>query len=76
MVLRPSIDLGKLAAEYEADLPGAFRFMTRGLGTRETASPDFLSLLMFQADYLKKLIEVGEQDAERRIAEIGALMSN
>jgi NTE family protein len=76
LVLRPSIDLGMLAAQYEADLPGAFRFMTRGLGTRETASPDFLSLLMFQADYLKKLIEVGEQDAERQVAEIGALMSD
>jgi NTE family protein len=76
LVLRPSVDLGRLAADYEAKLPGAFRFMTRGLGTRETASPDFLSLLMFQADYLKKLIEVGEQDAERQVAEIGALMSD
>ncbi len=76
LVLRPSIDLGKLAARYEANLPGAFRFLTRGLGTRETASPDFLSLLMFQADYLKNLIEVGEQDAERRVQEIGEFMSD
>jgi len=75
LVLRPSIDLGRLAADYEAKLPGAFRFMTRGLGTKETASPDFLSLLMFQADYMKKLIEIGEQDAERRVAEIGELMN-
>ena len=74
LVLRPSIDLGMLAAQHEADLPGAFRFLTRGLGTRETASPDFLSLLMFQADYLKKLIAVGERDAERRVEEIGELM--
>jgi NTE family protein len=75
LVLRPSVDLGILAARYEADLPGAFRFLTRGLGTRETASPDFLSLLMFQADYLERLIEIGEQDAERRVAEIGELMA-
>ena len=76
LVLRPSVDLGMLASQYEAKLPGAFRFMTRGLGTKETASPDFLSLLMFQGDYLRKLIEVGEQDAERQVAEIGELMSD
>ena len=74
-MLRPSVDLGMLAARYEAQLPKAFRFLTRGLGTRETASPDFLSLLMFQADYLERLIEIGEQDAERRVAEIGELMA-
>jgi NTE family protein len=76
LVLRPSIDLGILAAQYEASLPSAFRFMTRGLGTQETASPDLLSLLMFQADYLKRLIEIGEQDAHRQVAEIGELMND
>jgi NTE family protein len=76
LVLRPSVDLGILAAEHEVDLPGAFRFLTRGLGTRQTASPDFLSLLMFQADYMKRLIEIGEADAERQVAEIGELMTD
>ncbi len=74
LVLRPSMDLGILAARHEAELPSAFRFMTRGLGTHQTASPDFLSMLMFQADYLKTLIALGEQDAERQVAEIGELM--
>jgi NTE family protein len=64
IVLRPSRDLGKLANEYEAGLPGPFRFLTRGLGTRETRSNDLLSLLMFQPDYLTRLIELGEADAE------------
>ena len=64
LVLRPSEDLGALAAQYEIQLPKAFRFLTRGLGTRETKSPDFLSLLMFQPDYLRKLIAIGERDAE------------
>ena len=47
--------------------------MTRNLGTRETRSPDSLSLLMFQGDYMRRLIEVGERDAERRNDEIEAL---
>lgn len=70
MVFRPSKDLGSLAAEYEAQLPWLFRKLTRRLGTRETASPDFLSLLMFQPDYLQSLIALGEHDAEQRIDEI------
>jgi NTE family protein len=70
LVLRPSRDLGKLANEHEAELPGAFRFMTRGLGTRETRSNDLLSLVMFQPDYLARLIEIGERDAEARAGDI------
>jgi NTE family protein len=70
LVLRPSRDLGKLSSEYESLLPKPFRFLTRGLGTRQTASPDILSLLMFQENYLGRLIELGEADAEARGDEI------
>ncbi len=70
VVMRPSVDLGKLSAQFEPRLPGSFRFMTRNLGTRETESPDSLSLLMFQEDYVRRLIEVGERDAEERLDEI------
>jgi NTE family protein len=63
LVLRPSEDLGKLANHYEADLPKAFRFFTRGLGTKETRSNDMLSLVMFQTDYVRHLIELGQSDA-------------
>jgi NTE family protein len=70
LMLRPSIDLGQLANEYEPDLPRAFRFLTRGLGTRETRSNDMLSLVMFQSDYVRRLIELGEADAVARMADI------
>jgi NTE family protein len=74
LVLRPSRDLGKLANEYEADLPRAFRFLTRGLGTQEVRANDLLSLVMFQADYLSRLIELGEADAGARRDEIRAFL--
>jgi NTE family protein len=70
LMLRPSVDLGRLANAYEPDLPRAFRFLTRGLGTRETRSNDMLSLVMFQADYVKRLIELGEADAHARLEDI------
>ena len=70
LVLRPSEDLGRIANEHEAELPRAFRFLTRGLGTRETRSNDMLSLLMFQPDYVRRLLDMGEADAKARLPEI------
>lgn len=75
MVIRPSSDLGTLAGEFEPRLPKAFRFMTRGLGTRETSSPDALATIMFQPDYLERLIEIGRADAEARADEIAAFLA-
>jgi len=75
LVVRPSQDLGRLANAYEADLPRAFRFLTRGLGTRETRSNDMLSLVMFQSDYVKHLIAMGENDAAARLPEIRKFLS-
>jgi NTE family protein len=75
LVLRPSEDLGRLANNYEADLPKGFRFFTRGLGTKETRSNDMLSLVMFQTDYVKRLIELGESDALAKRADIEKFLS-
>lgn len=74
-VVRPSRDLGRMARDHEPQLPGSFRFLSRGLGTRDTRSADLLSMVMFQPDYLRDIIELGEADAEaqgERIAEFMA----
>jgi NTE family protein len=70
LLMRPSKDLGALANDYEPRLPRGFRFLTRGLGTRQTRSNDFLSLVMFQPDYLHQLIELGRADGEKRLDEL------
>jgi NTE family protein len=74
LLLRPSVDLGRLANAYEPELPRAFRFLTRGLGTRETRSNDMLSLVMFQSDYVRRLVELGEADALARMEKIRAFL--
>ena len=74
LVLRPSEDLGRLANHYEADMPKAFRFLTRGLGTKETRSNDMLSLVMFQKDYVRHLIELGQSDAAAKRDQIKAFL--
>jgi NTE family protein len=55
---------------FEAELPRAFRFMTRGLGTREARNNDMLSLVMFQADAVKRLIAMGGGRREARLPDI------
>jgi NTE family protein len=74
MILRPSQDLGREARDFEIGLPPAFRFLVRGLGTRETISPDVLSFLLFDPGYIRLLIEMGERDTEARIGEIEGLL--
>lgn len=69
-VIRPSEDLGRIAGEYEHRLPRSFRYLTRGLGTRETSESDFLSLLMFVPEYLQRIMEIGERDAVAKIDQI------
>ena len=75
-VQRPSMDLGRLAGQYEPQLPKVFRFLTRGLGTRETESPDFLSLVLFQPDYLRALMDCGEADAHAQEDRIRAFVED
>jgi NTE family protein len=69
-VMRPSIDIGVLAAEYERYLPRKIKLITRALGAKETESPDFVSLLMFVPQYTQRLIEVGENDVRSRLDEL------
>lgn len=75
LIIRPSQDLGALAGDYEPELPPTFRFLMRGLGTRETTSPDWLSMLLFEQDYVRHLMEIGEGDAEARMDEIEAFVA-
>jgi NTE family protein len=74
LVLRPSIELGEIAKEYEPELPKVFRFLTRRLGTREGGGRDVLSMLMFQGDFLSRIIELGEADADARTDEIASFV--
>lgn len=68
--IRPTQDLGALAKGYEDRLPRLFRYLVRGLGTSEQKSPDVLSMLLFEPDYLNKLMSLGEADAEQRGEEL------
>ena len=74
LVLRPTIDLGKLASDYEKLLPRKLKLLVRAIGGRETASSDLVSMLTFEGPYMKRLIEAGEADVDARIDEIRAFL--
>jgi NTE family protein len=74
LVLRPSVDLGKLAGKYERYLPRKMKLLVRALGGNETESPDFLSLLLFEPSYTRRLIDLGESDVDARLPEIHAFL--
>ncbi len=64
LVVRPSRDIGRMAALYERKLPRALRYLVRGLGTRRGSGSDLLSYLLFVPEFLSDLIELGERDAD------------
>lgn len=74
LTIRPSIDLGKLAGEYEPHLTGVLRLLARGLGSSDTKSPDWLSMLLFIPEYTQRLIEIGHRDAAQQHEKIVAFL--
>ena len=76
VLIRPSEDIGRLATEFERSLPTTLRHMLAGIGSRDPSSADLLSLLMFQAEYVKRLIERGEADMEARASDVDALLAS
>lgn len=76
LLLRPSVDLGRLSAEYEFRVPTPLRFITRGLGTSQTASPDYLSMLLFDPDFIARLIDLGYHDARFQHDQIEAFVAD
>lgn len=75
LLLRPSRSLSTLASEYEPRLPQPLKFLMRGLGTRETKSAESLSMVMFEPDYIRHVIEIGEQDGDKHKLEIDAFLA-
>jgi len=74
LVLRPSVDLATLAAGYAPVLPPSMRLVLGGLSSGDGRSPDWLSMLLFDVEYIEHLLALGEADAERQLDDVGAFL--
>jgi NTE family protein len=61
LYIRPSRDLGLMAAESFDALPETMQYLIRGLGSKEEAS-ELLSYLLFEKSYTSKLVSLGYED--------------
>jgi len=70
----PSKDLGRIAVDYQDRLPSSLRFLTTGLGTDRTDAPMWLSVLLFDPEFVQRLLELGYEDAYNRHDEIAEFL--
>lgn len=63
LAIKPSRDLGRLAADEFAKFPWILKHLLRGTGAGNDKGWDLVSYLAFEESYTKKLIEVGFEDA-------------
>ena len=70
LVLRPTQDLGTLAADQYGRFPRMLRFLLKGIGATGETGSDLLSYLAFEPEYVNRLMDLGYEDTLRRRAEL------
>jgi NTE family protein len=70
MVMRPSQDLGALAAQYAGTLPLAVRILLGAIGGMRRDGGTLVSYLLFEQGYCRALIDLGYKDTMNRREEV------
>ena len=68
--IAPSVDLSQLAEHHQRDMPYLIQYFISSLGRDAASCADLMSYLLFTSKYTTDLIEIGYNDASRRIDEI------
>jgi len=74
LVLRPSEDLGRLAAGGHERFPAMLRYLLKGIGAASRGGEDLLSYLSFEPVYVKRVVELGHADTLARRDEIAEFL--
>lgn len=74
LVLRPSQDLGKLAADEYHRFPAMLRYLLKGIGATGHAGEDLLSYLAFEPIYIRRVMDLGYADTIARRDEIAEFL--
>jgi NTE family protein len=70
LVISPSEEIDRIAANYAHELPRSIRFLLRGLGASRTGGATLTSYLLFEPAYCRALIALGYKDTMARREEI------
>ena len=76
LVLRPSQDLGSLAADQYGRFPRMLRYLLKGIGATGETGADLLSYLAFEPEYVGRLMDLGYSDTIRRRSEIETFLGH
>jgi NTE family protein len=74
LVLRPSLDLGKLAADEYGRFPAMLRYLLKGIGATGNAGEDLLSYLAFEPIYVQRVMDLGYSDTIARRDEVAEFL--
>ena len=75
LALRPSEDLGRLAAQQFDRFPSALRYLLSGIGAKGASGWDLVSYLAFEPVYIQRLLDLGYRDTMRRADEVQAFFA-
>jgi NTE family protein len=70
LLIAPSVDLTDLAEQHQREMPYLIQYFVNSLGRDASSSSDLMSYLLFTSKYTSALIDIGYNDASKRIDEI------
>lgn len=76
LVLRPSVDLTDVAERLNVEIGAALGTVLQYLHGEGTRLPDLLSMLLFEPDYLRRLLLLGYHDARRQHDRLASLFGD
>jgi NTE family protein len=74
LLITPSVNLSKVAEDHQRDMPYLIQYFINSLGRDAASCADLMSYLLFTSPYTRALVEIGYNDAGRRIDEIEELL--
>jgi NTE family protein len=75
ILIAPSVRISEVAAQHQKSMPYQIQYFVNSLGRDAASVADLMSYLLFTPRYTRELIEIGYQDASRRIDEIETFLN-
>jgi NTE family protein len=73
-LVTPSVDLSELAGQHQKNMPYLIQYFISSLGRDAASCSDLMSYLLFTSKYTSALIDIGYNDASKRIDEIESFL--